>query len=95
MALLPVAQARARLLHETAPVTGTETLAPAEAADRIAAAPALAATALPPFDQSAMDGYGLAAADLAPGAAPSRLVRRIAAGDAPGRALGLARRCGC
>jgi molybdopterin molybdotransferase len=34
-----------------------------------------------------MDGYGLAAADLAPGAATPRLVRRIAAGDAPGRTL--------
>jgi molybdopterin molybdotransferase len=85
--LMPVAQARARLLRETAPVAGTETLTLAKAAGRIAAAPALAATALPRFDQSAMDGYGLTAADLAPGAAPPRLVRRIAAGDAPGRAL--------
>lgn len=84
--LLPLAAARQRLLAHAAPVEGTETLPAAEAAGRILAETPRAALDLPPHDQSAMDGYGLHALDLRPGAAP-RLVRRVAAGEAPGPAL--------
>ncbi|WP_135469002.1 molybdopterin molybdotransferase MoeA [Crenalkalicoccus roseus] len=85
--LVPPEAARERLLRAARPVDGAETVRLDQAAGRVLAEPPRAATALPPFDQSAMDGYGLAAADLAPGAAPPRLARRIAAGDAPGPAL--------
>lgn len=85
--LLPPAEARDRLLRAVRPVAAVETVPLEAAPGRVLATAPRAAIALPPFDQSAMDGYGLTAADLQPGAAPPRLVRRIAAGDAPGPAL--------
>jgi len=50
------------------------------AAGRVAAAPAVSAVDLPPFDRSAMDGYAVRAADTAPGVA-LRLVGGVAAGE--------------
>lgn len=85
--LLPVAAARMRLLRAARPVPGEELLAPAMAAGRVLAAAPRSARSLPPFDQSAMDGYALHAADLVAGAAP-RILRRVAAGDLPGSAMG-------
>ncbi|MDO9710802.1 molybdopterin molybdotransferase MoeA [Paracraurococcus lichenis] len=92
--LLPVAEARARLLHGALPVAGEEVLAPTAALGRLLAAAPRSARSLPPFDQSAMDGYALHAADLAAGAtdlaagAAPLVLRRIAAGDPPGPAIG-------
>lgn len=85
--LLPVAEARARLLRGVLPVAGDDILAPAVASGRVLAAAPRSARSLPPFDQSAMDGYALHAADLVAGAAP-RILRRVAAGDAAGPAIG-------
>ncbi|MGG5811149.1 molybdopterin molybdotransferase MoeA [Falsiroseomonas sp. CW058] len=84
--LIPPAKALRRLLAAAAPVRGTDWLPPGEALGRVLSAAPIAALDLPPFDQSAMDGYGLAAADLGPGAAP-RLTRCIAAGDPAGDPL--------
>lgn len=84
--LLAPAEALTRLLRGLSPVAGTDAMRPDCAAGRVLAASPLAAAALPPFDQSAMDGYGLAAADLRPGATP-RLLRVVRAGDAPGPAI--------
>lgn len=84
--LLAPAEARRRLLAEAAPVGGVEACPRDTALGRVLAAAPLATRDLPAYDQSAMDGYGLAAADLAPAAAP-RLLRRIAAGDAAGAPL--------
>jgi len=53
-----------RLIFEHAPVLGAELVPLARAVDRVLAAEVRAATALPPFDNSAMDGYALRAADL-------------------------------
>ncbi len=78
--------ALARILRNVAPVAETESVKLAEARGRVLAAELVAQMPLPPFDQSAMDGYGLAAADLADGATP-RLARTILAGDPPGPAL--------
>ncbi|MCB4820284.1 molybdopterin molybdotransferase MoeA [Roseicella aerolata] len=85
--LLPLAAARERLLRAAVPVVGEEALPPGMALGRVLAAAPRAALSLPPFDQSAMDGYALHAADLAPGAAP-RVARRITAGEAAGPAIG-------
>src|SRR4051812_34862685 len=85
--LLPVTEARARLLRGAMPVTGEDFRAPAAALGRVLAAAPRSARSLPPFDQSAMDGYALHAADLVAGAAP-RILRRVAAGDQPGPAIG-------
>jgi molybdopterin molybdotransferase len=85
--LMPPAMARRRLLAGAAPVDGSEILAPAVALGRVLATAPRAARDLPPFDQSAMDGYGLGAEALSGAAAP-RLVRTNAPGDPAGPALG-------
>ena len=54
---------------------------------RVTAAAVHTGTALPPFDHSAVDGYGIAAADLAVGRDGLRIVADIAAGPDSGRSL--------
>src|SRR5512138_1081058 len=65
--LLPVAEARARILAALVP-TAAETVALPEAAGRVLARPVLARLTQPPADVSAMDGYALRAADAVEGA---------------------------
>jgi molybdopterin molybdotransferase len=81
--LIAVDVALARGLALAAPVPDIETLPLAQAMGRVLAAPAVAPQPLPPFDNSAMDGYALRTADLR-GPGPWRLpvAGRIAAGDA-------------
>jgi molybdopterin molybdotransferase len=62
----------------------TETVALAQCAGRVIAAPLDARLDLPGFDRSAMDGYAVSCADLIAGAW-LRAIGRTAAGDAPGR----------
>ncbi|MBU1315472.1 MAG: molybdopterin molybdotransferase MoeA [Alphaproteobacteria bacterium] len=63
MALLPVAEAKARLLDRARPVEGTQEVSLADANGRVLATPLAARLTQPPFDASAMDGYALRAAD--------------------------------
>jgi len=70
MALLPVAEAIARLLDGARPV-GSQRIPIALAAGRVLAEPVTALRTQPPFPASAMDGYAVRAADVA--AAPKRL----------------------
>ena len=60
--LLPVEEARARILASLTP-TAAETIALPEAAGRVLARPVLARLTQPPAAVSAMDGYALRAAD--------------------------------
>lgn len=83
--LLAPAQGLARLLAGAAPVADAEMLPPLAALGRVLTEALASALDLPPYDQSAMDGYGLRADDLSRGA---RVVRAIHAGAAPGAALG-------
>ena len=76
MSLLPVAEARARLIAMARTVPG-ETLPLAAAAGRWLAEPVIARHARPPANLSAMDGYALRFADL-PG--PLRVIGESAAG---------------
>lgn len=87
--ILSVDAARLRAIAAACPVTGQETLPLDAAVGRVLAVPVMARSALPPFDNSAMDGYALRCADLA-GDGPWMLpvADRIAAGDV--RALKLA-----
>jgi molybdopterin molybdotransferase len=81
--------ALARMLADLAAPAATEHVELAAALGRVAARPAFAATAVPPFANSAMDGYAVAAADPAHDAADSfRVVDTIYAGAAPTRAIG-------
>ncbi|MEH3144795.1 MAG: molybdopterin molybdotransferase MoeA [Methylobacterium frigidaeris] len=82
--VLSVEAAAALIAGQVPVVAGTEMVGLARADGRIAAADVVAGTALPPFDNSAVDGYAVRFADLDPGG-PTRLpvAARLAAGAAP------------
>src|SRR5262249_44222415 len=65
--LLTVADALAEIEARTAPVVETETVPLPAAAGRILARDVIATMNLPPHDNSAVDGYAVAHADLIPG----------------------------
>ena len=81
--ILSLLEAQALILGRARPLAA-ETLSLAEAAGRFLAEPARALVDLPPFRNSAMDGYALRAGDT-PGELP--VVHRVAAGTPAPRAL--------
>lgn len=83
-ALMPVDVALARALALARPVAGADDLPLGAATGRITEAPTASPVPLPPFDNAAMDGYGLDPAAL-PGPGPWVLpvAGRARAGDAP------------
>ncbi|MFN0152082.1 MAG: gephyrin-like molybdotransferase Glp [bacterium] len=64
MSLLPIDEALA-LIAASAPLLEIEDVPPADALGRTLAAPVVAAGDLPPFDNSAVDGYAICSADFA------------------------------
>jgi molybdopterin molybdotransferase len=84
--MLELEQARERILDALQPLP-TEVVSLNAAAGRVLAEPVLAPSALPAFDNSAMDGYAVRAEDLkearkdAPVTLP--LIARVAAGETP------------
>ena len=64
--LLSVEAARDAVLAATEPV-GTESIAPADALGRVTAETVSGRVSLPPWPNSAMDGYAIRAADTAGG----------------------------
>lgn len=80
--LLPVAEARQRLLAALQPVPETEAVPLEQAYGRVLAQAARTLYPLPPFTNSAMDGFAVRAADVAQ-AAPERPVVLQVIGDAP------------
>src|SRR5512146_1590459 len=83
--MLTLEEARAAILAQITPAGATETLPLAQAHGRYVAGELRARVDNPAFDNSAMDGYALRAADLiaADFTLPCRGESR--AGDAPGR----------
>ena len=85
--LLSVEEARAAVLAAVPGPTDPERVYLAEALGRVLAEPVVSTTALPPWDNSAMDGYAVRAADTDGAAddAPARLdvIGDVAAGQAP------------
>jgi molybdopterin molybdotransferase len=85
--LRTVEEARAAVLAAVAGPVATEIAFLSEALGRVVAEPIVARTALPPWDNSAMDGYAIRAADTAGATeeAPVRLevVGEVRAGSAP------------
>lgn len=77
---LPVEAAWARALDGVVPVDGVETVPLRSARGRVTAAAVTAPHALPPFNQSAMDGYAVRTSDFINGAATFPIVARRAAG---------------
>jgi molybdopterin molybdotransferase len=76
-------QAAAELRARVAPVPETETVPLSEAAGRVLAEALAAPISIPPFDNSAVDGFAVRHADLIPGAETALpVVARVAAGQA-------------
>ncbi|HEX5932562.1 MAG TPA: gephyrin-like molybdotransferase Glp [Pseudorhizobium sp.] len=80
MTLVPVAEAKARLLARARPVTEVEQAGLADADGRVLAEPVAARITQPPFDASAMDGYALRAADASAIGAALAIIGTAAAG---------------
>jgi molybdopterin molybdotransferase len=79
--LLPVDEALAILAGRIGPVEGSESVPLAEADGRVLAGELIAPLPLPPFTNSAVDGYALDGAEIpAAGAASFRVAGRIQAG---------------
>ena len=68
-ALLPVADALAQMLAQVSAVSETEQVPLAQALDRVLAEPVLASFDVPGYDNSAMDGYAVRAAEVKAGQA--------------------------
>src|SRR3954470_9664115 len=79
MALMPVAEALARVLAEAEPLPA-EPAPLTEAYGRVLAADVTALRTQPPADVSAMDGYAVRAADVAKVPVDLKLVGEVAAG---------------
>ncbi|MGE0279276.1 MAG: gephyrin-like molybdotransferase Glp [Rhizobiaceae bacterium] len=62
--LMPIAEMEKLIVERIAPVAGIDRVPLAEAGGRIAAADVIAPIPLPPFDNSAVDGYAVRHADL-------------------------------
>ena len=87
--LLPVDEAERIIRERVAPVAEVETVPLDTARERVVAADVVAPIDLPPFDNSAVDGYAVRHRDL-DGKAETRLtvVERVTAGRAAARAAG-------
>jgi molybdopterin molybdotransferase len=82
--LMPIDDALALIAKRVACVVQAETVPLGEADGRVLAAPVIAGIDLPPFDNSAVDGFAVRYADLAAaGDTVMPVVGRIAAGGAP------------
>ena len=81
--MLSVDDVISRLLAAVEPVTGEETIDTAQAANRVLACDVSAPLAVPPADNSAMDGYAYRLADAVANGFVLPVAQRIAAGQAP------------
>ncbi len=78
--LLAVEAAQATVLAGVEPLADVERIVPEAALGRVLAEPIVAGVSLPPWDNSAMDGYAVRAADVA-GASEGRPVRLTVVGE--------------
>ena len=87
-ALLPVGEAERLIAARVAPVDGRETVPLREALGRVLADDIVAPVNVPPFDNSAVDGYAVRGEDLAAdGDRRLTVVDRVAAGHAATQAV--------
>src|SRR5580704_689680 len=86
--LLPVADAERLIAERVTPVDGRETATLRQAHGRVLAEDIIAPVNVPPFDNSAVDGYAVRGDDLdAAGEKRFVIVDRVAAGHAASRAI--------
>ncbi|PZR10757.1 MAG: molybdopterin molybdenumtransferase MoeA [Archangium gephyra] len=86
MSLLPVDDARSRILNRVNPLP-PERVQIEDAIGRATVEPVRVRRTLPPWDNSAMDGYAVRTADVS--STPLKVVEKIFAGDVPRRALNM------
>ena len=87
--LMPVAEAERLIAERVVPVADVERVDLDAAQGRVVANDVIAGVDLPPFDNSAVDGYAVRHADLAPaGETRLAIVDRVTAGSAAQRSLG-------
>jgi molybdopterin molybdotransferase len=87
--LLPIADMERLIVERVTPVTETETVSLAAARGRVLAADVMAPLDLPPFDNSAVDGYAVRHRDLAgQGETRLKVLSRLTAGSTPGASIG-------
>lgn len=79
---LSIEAARERAIEGVSSVSGQETISLQTARGRVTVAPVLAAHAIPPFDNSAMDGYAVRTRDIVECPAILPVAARQAAGSA-------------
>jgi molybdopterin molybdotransferase len=80
--LKPVDEALAFLLGQARPITGQETLPLNQALGRVLAKTVKSQVDVPPWDNSAMDGFAINSKDLACGETRLQIAQRIPAGSA-------------
>jgi molybdopterin molybdotransferase len=86
--LLPVADAERLIGEGVTPVSGSETVPLREVVGRVVAADIIAPVHLPPFDNSAVDGYAVCPEDLdGEGERHLTIIDRVAAGHAATRQI--------
>jgi molybdopterin molybdotransferase len=87
--LMPIVEMERLIAERVVAVTGQEAVALRNARGRVLATNVVSAVNVPPFDNSAVDGYAVRSRDLDP-AAETRLhvIDRVAAGHSPMHALG-------
>jgi molybdopterin molybdotransferase len=86
--LLPIAEAERIIRERVSPVAEVETVPLDAARGRVVAHDIVAPIDLPPFDNSAVDGYAVRHADLAPeGETRLTIVARVTAGSTAARAV--------
>ena len=85
--LMPVDEAISRLLDQAPPPPAAQVIPLDQAMGCVLAADIHSPVNLPAWDNSAMDGYALSAADLSPDGGYLPIGGRIAAGDLPGPPL--------
>jgi len=87
--LLPIADAERMIAERVRPVAEVEDVTLHAARGRVLADDIVAPISLPPFDNSAVDGYAVCHADVAPtGETRLNVIERVMAGHAPARAPG-------
>jgi molybdopterin molybdotransferase len=86
MALLPVDEARAQIFATLKPL-GAELALLDDALGRALAAAITVQRTLPPWDNSAMDGYAVRSADLTQSQTTLQVIEKIFAGDSPKKTI--------
>ena len=81
MSLLGFDDALSRLLATATAIADSETVLTQAARGRVLATPLVSAIAVPPLDNSAMDGYAVRCADVPTAGTRLRIAQRIAAGS--------------